>query len=308
MKHGKFLLAFAILASFSATGAEAQLLKKLLDRVKSSAQNEVERKIDRETRHVTRCVLGDEQCIQNAQRSGATVEVVPATQSTNAPSGRPSQAGGVEPLVHLALNNTLENEGSAGHTQLFAPYGATRPAFVAGKRSMALQFENGGAVTIPFEFDQQANPRATVTMWLRVDEKGKADRDLFSIGHGSGLRVQLTKAGSINVRSGSEVTHPRPVPLGEWVFVSAVVDTSMGFARIQQNDDAHLEPFRESRAIATVPAKVPGGPVTRHHIFIGAEDFNGAISATRPVILDDVRLYAAALSADQIETIRQSAR
>lgn len=41
-----------------------------------AVKSEVERKVDREVRKATRCVLGDDRCVQEAQRRGEQVEIV----------------------------------------------------------------------------------------------------------------------------------------------------------------------------------------------------------------------------------------
>ena len=302
------LFAYAVsLSALLPTAADAQLLDQMIYRTEQDAVSALENAVDHETHRAMRCAMSEETCIRAAPLS--EVEEPVPEGATNAPTPAsllPGTSGAVmRPLVSLPLNGSLDNVGNASRPQLFAPYGSTRPDFVPGHTGMALSFRDGGAVTIPFEFNQRQYPQATVTMWVWIEKASHTDRDLFSVGFGSGLRVRLTSDGAISVRSGGKATHPHSIPTGQWVFVSVVVDNDMGFARIQQDDDAHLEMFGENRSIATIPARVPGSQVTQHHIFVGAEDFDGAIAATRPIMLDDVRLYAGALSTEQIMAVRR---
>lgn len=75
MRFSRLLAASLILGGLS-TGAHAQFLDRLLNRAERAAKGEIEAKVDRETRKVTRCALGDATCIRAARDRGEEVEVV----------------------------------------------------------------------------------------------------------------------------------------------------------------------------------------------------------------------------------------
>lgn len=168
MHHKKLYAILAFSACAMASGAQAQFLDGLLKRAERAVKSEVETKLDRETRRVTRCVMGDERCIQAAERKGDTVEFLPTNQGGPSAPGQSAENAEL-PLIHLPLNGSVENLGTAGAASLYVPSGANQPFYIQGEEGQALSFGLGGAVTIPYEFDQQANPRATVTMLVLPD-------------------------------------------------------------------------------------------------------------------------------------------
>ncbi|MXO67556.1 hypothetical protein GRI72_01760 [Altererythrobacter marinus] len=59
-----------------ATPAQAQFFDRLLDRAERAVKGEIEGKVDREARKVTRCALGDATCIKAARSRGEEPEIV----------------------------------------------------------------------------------------------------------------------------------------------------------------------------------------------------------------------------------------
>lgn len=84
MRVSRLLAASLFLGGLS-TGAHAQFLDRLLNRAERAAKGEIEAKVDRETRKVTRCALGDATCIRAARDRGEEVEVV-GNQPKTAPN------------------------------------------------------------------------------------------------------------------------------------------------------------------------------------------------------------------------------
>lgn len=81
------------LAVISSSVAAQNFGDRLKRTVQRAAQGEVERKVDQETRQITRCALGDERCIRDAERRGERVETV-----GGAPAGT-ADPGGDHPLI-----------------------------------------------------------------------------------------------------------------------------------------------------------------------------------------------------------------
>lgn len=103
----------------------AQDLRDSLKRTATrAAQGEVERKVDQETRRVTRCVLGDARCRRDAERRGETVEVVAAEgrRAATAPAAdRAAGGGGDHPLVSRYPGSILherKDEADAGYIRI----------------------------------------------------------------------------------------------------------------------------------------------------------------------------------------------
>ena len=71
--HLLILLSFGL--AVAAEEATAQDFGRILGRtVERAVKGEVQSKVDRETRRVVRCALGDERCVQDAARRGDDVE------------------------------------------------------------------------------------------------------------------------------------------------------------------------------------------------------------------------------------------
>ena len=64
------------LASVSAAPVAAQDLGRILgNTVERAVESEVRNRVDRETRRITRCVMGDDRCIREARARGDDVEI-----------------------------------------------------------------------------------------------------------------------------------------------------------------------------------------------------------------------------------------
>jgi hypothetical protein len=206
----------------------------------------------------------------------------------------------------LKLDGSADNSGSSGAGELIVPTGADRPQYVDGHLGQGLYFGKGGTIAIPYHFDQAEHPQATITMWIKLNEDSSYERELFSLGPGNGLQATVTNKRTISIRSNRQGVHDVPFPLGEWVFVAGVVDNTDGTIRIQKNDDLFEAGSLEIKPPYSLDVTAPGSDERANYIFIGADDFNSAAKEMRHIALDDVRLYASALSQGEIDTIRNS--
>ncbi|HEX5694254.1 MAG TPA: OmpA family protein [Arenimonas sp.] len=95
------VLLFALLGGLAVTAPlHAQSLAERLGRtIERAAESEVHRQVDRRTREVTRCALGDERCIRDAERRGDEVEVVGSDARRNRGRTASADPGGDHPLI-----------------------------------------------------------------------------------------------------------------------------------------------------------------------------------------------------------------
>ncbi len=210
------------------------------------------------------------------------------------------------PLVHLPFDGNVENLGTASAGALVVPAGADQPQFISGAIGQGISFGKGGAVAIPFHFDQQKYPQATVTMWIKVDKDEPYERELLSLGPGNALLLNITGQETIRVRSGVAASSDSVLPLGEWAFVAGVVDNAAGAVRIYHGEDVFEKTGLKIGSPGALTVAPPGSSEKKNYIFIGADDFNSAGKEIRRVALDDVRLYGEALTASQIDAVRRA--
>lgn len=93
----------AVALLLSATVSAQSLADRLKRAAQRAATSEVERKVDQETRRATRCALGDERCVREAERRGDEVEIV----GSGAGGGASADPGGDHPLITPYAGSTL---------------------------------------------------------------------------------------------------------------------------------------------------------------------------------------------------------
>lgn len=86
-------LALFTVAAVSAPAMAQSLAERLGRTIERAAESEVHRQVDRKTREVTRCALGDERCVRDAERRGDEVEIVRDGRRASA------DPGGDHPLI-----------------------------------------------------------------------------------------------------------------------------------------------------------------------------------------------------------------
>lgn len=127
----------ACLFLLAAGPVQAQSFADRLGNIAERAiQSEIERKVDREVRKVTRCVLGDERCVRDAERRGEQVEIVqvgqPQAVGTTGNSALSNvDPGGDHPLVQPYLGSTNRKRDFSAfdeETRIIGTQGARRDA------------------------------------------------------------------------------------------------------------------------------------------------------------------------------------
>ncbi|PQA89607.1 LamG domain-containing protein [Hyphococcus luteus] len=182
---------------------------------------------------------------------------------------------------------------------------------VPGKVGKALSFDREAVLALPFNLDHQDYPQVTVTAWVKQEDGASGSRTVFHSGSTAGLSLAVN-GGTLAMRTGGPgVSYSGDkVPNGEWVFVAAVLDTGAGIARLHQNDGPPT--IKDGLNINTKePRKFldPDDPEAGKtpYVFVGGNDFKTYYGTTRDLAIDDVRVYASALSPDLIDGLRQGA-
>lgn len=237
---------------------------------------------------------------------GGPLDAAPLPDGRSVPTAAPAQ----QLLLHLPLDGSLAHSGRTGAPRFVTRDGAPPPTYVPGHAGQALSFSGPAAIAAPFALDHAEFPRVTVTAWVREEAGASGSRDIVSSTSTAGARVGI-HGGRLAARLGGRgisYGHAR-FPVGEWVFVAAVFDTAAGSAQLYQNDG---EPFVvEGIDVSTSPPPLvsdPGDPASEPQawIVIGASNFETFGTSSRPLVIDDVRIYGGALAGDQIAGLRDA--
>lgn len=217
-------------------------------------------------------------------------------------------AAAQELLLHFPLDGSPAVQGgAAGDSRLYVLDAGPAPATVPGKFGNALYFSGNAAIAMPFALDHAVYPQVTVTAWVKVDAQSTGERTVFSAGNGNvpKLSVYGDRANFVSAR-GSQM-FDAAMPRDEWVFVAGVIDVA-GARIATHQGDAHR--VKEGVNVGNLygpsgyrnpeDPSVPFGP----YVFIGSHGF-GQWRANKMAI-DDVRVYATALTPEQVAAIRDA--
>ena len=213
------------------------------------------------------------------------------------------------PLVHLPFDGSVQNIGSVGEAKLYLDEGLAAPTYVEGKLGRAMHFSEGGVVAIPFNFDHAEYPQATVTAWIKDESNEGSRRNILSTGSGAGINFFAMGSNRMNLRLGRKTRyHSEQYKDEEWVFVAGIVDTQSGSLKIWQNADLFEVDGIETTTLPPASYVAPGDDKSKKqpYIFVGKHSFSDRGATRFPLTIDDVRLYAEALTPSQIEEIRNS--
>jgi hypothetical protein len=235
---------------------------------------------------------------QTWRRAGAIVAVLTIGCGT---------ALGQELLLHLPLDGSLVNLGSIGaEPRMYVDEGEAQPELVPGHSGQAIEFDSKATIAVPFDLDHSDYPVVTITAWVKQALATSDTRAILSSGSDAGASLGV-HGGRLAAKVGrTGVSFDQDLPSGEWVFVAAVIDVAGGQVRLHQNDavmireglDARAKPPREFRnPLDADAAKQP-------YLFVGAAQFRNWQQTARRLAIDEVRLYAGALTVEQIDAIR----
>lgn len=96
----------ALMAAFALPAQAQNFGDRLRRTVERAAESEVQRRVDQETRRVTRCAMGDQRCIDQARRDGNDVEIIDGRGASAAGVG---DSGGDHPLITPYAGSVLRN-------------------------------------------------------------------------------------------------------------------------------------------------------------------------------------------------------
>jgi CubicO group peptidase (beta-lactamase class C family) len=211
-----------------------------------------------------------------------------------------------ELLFHFPLDGSAAVQGStAGDARLYVLDDGPPPATVPGKFGNALYFSGNAAIAMPFELDPVAYPLVTVTAWVKVDSESTGERVVFSAGNGNVPRLSVYGDRAYFVAARGALMYESGMPRDEWVFVAGVID--VGSARMATHQgEGHLvsEGINVSNLYGPSGYRNPDDPSVPFgpYVFVGSHGF-GQWRANRMAI-DEVRVYAGALSAVQVAALR----
>lgn len=204
----------------------------------------------------------------------------------------------------LLLHFPMESAGD-GAAKLYTADGGTAVS-VPGKIGKAVQFDGKALLAQPFNLDHAQYPQVTVTAWVKQPEGARGTRHIVSAGADAGYRLIFN--GSLAVRAGRRgvsFSGPRPQS-DEWVFVAGVVDMAEGWARTHINEGVSTMTGLDTETTSPRTYSDPENPEAdkKAYIFIGGKSHDVFGATRRPLAIDDVRIYAGALSEEEIAAIR----
>lgn len=212
-------------------------------------------------------------------------------------------------LLHFPLDGSPQAFGQgAGDSKVYVAAGGAAPVTVPGRHGQALRFDGTASIAMPFSLDAQAYPAVTVTAWVKAHPDSTGERTVFSAGNGNVPRLSVYGDRARFVAARSSLGFSSGMTRDEWVFVAGVVDVASARLAVHQGDG------RQDRAAINTENLYPPSnyrnpddpslPATRY-VFVGSHDFKQW--PARQMAIDDVRVYAGALTAEQLNGIRDGA-
>jgi len=196
-------------------------------------------------------------------------------------------------LAHFTFDDTLADASGNGFDGE-AITGDDRPGspvFVDGKYGQALWFEGAQAVLVPLDLHRDEYPTVTITGWvhLRNDDAGGV---LVGTGSGDGPKIQITGDDIFAEHAGGRNQANNALRPGRWFFFAGTWDYDAGTVRLNWRARSQQESFDPTDLDAPAP-----------DLFIGALNERLGVAA-RELRLDDIRIYARALTAEELVGLR----
>lgn len=219
----------------------------------------------------------------------------------------PRAASSQELLLHFPLDGTPAVAGSAaGDSRLYLFDGGPAPTTVPGRIGNALHFSGKAAIAMPFKLDPVTYPQVTITAWVRLDASPYGGT-IFSAGNGNVPKLMVNvNRNNITAARGSLIAKSG-MPRDEWVFVAGVVDVRAARLENVQGEAAiTAEGVNVGNLYPPSSYRNPDDPSlpAMPYVFVGSHGF-GQWRASGMAI-DDVRVYASALTPGQVAAIREA--
>jgi len=220
----------------------------------------------------------------------------------------PRSALAQELLFHLPLDGSLQNVGAAGgEAALHVKAGDAPPTSVAGKFGEALHFTGGAALALPYSLSPEDHPQVTITAWVKLDPGYKGEHAVVSSGNGNGPKLTLFSGKALLTAGRSTATFAQAMPKDKWVFIAGVADISNAQARVYQGGGELIkENIKTGDLYPPTAYKDPDDPdaAKTPYLFVGSHGFNQWTA--KDMSIDDVRVYAGALTKDQLDELRNA--
>lgn len=234
---------------------------------------------------------------------------------------RGAAAGSDDPVVlaYLPFDAGLPVESARGlETEVFA-FGAGGVRSVEGRYGSAALFEGGSGILFPLDLDFATHRTISVSLWVRVTREGAGERGfLFSTGkaadHTPGLSLLGSKvvADAVGQRL---IGYGRELDVGEWVHVAGVWDSDARSVQLFTGESEHTRTGLDAMDPTVIADRGRSHSVLDHPVderrdparwvTLGALSLNG-FRPIEDVALDEVRIYAGALTAADIAAIRDA--
>jgi hypothetical protein len=220
---------------------------------------------------------------------------------------------GASLVGHWTLDNTAKDAIGAYNGQLIGigTDTAALPIAVPGRFGQAMAFNGGTGVEIPIDLDYRTHSALTITMWVRLGDKprGAGSQHLLSTGAGHGPQILLAR-NQVRASAGGRILGPDHALLpGEWNFVAVTWDHASGSMSMTINNTEAFYPIGYEARRPQQTYLSPRDPdfekygrdgAQKRYLWIGAKDGFGKRSSLTDVAIDDVRVYAGIVGADQL--------
>lgn len=158
----------ALFAAFALPAYAQNFGDRLRRTVERAAESEVQRRVDQETRRVTRCAMGDQRCIDQARRDGHDVEIVDS-RGNPAPVGR--EAAGDHPLITPYAGSVLRERSAEDFNEYARIIGHDVPG-----RSVVTERLEGRLTRIRYD-----NPEGRSTLEITRNYRGALEAQGFRV-------------------------------------------------------------------------------------------------------------------------------
>lgn len=201
---------------------------------------------------------------------------------------------------------------------------ATEGLRTSGRYGGGIRFRSGsGQVLIPLNLDFRSYPQVTISLWLRVSpDHAESWPGGYLISTGAardGTPALSLYNDEIAADAGYQklVNHAGSLPVDEWIHVAGVWDYEARTVRLYTG-----EHHAEWEGVGMDPAELAANGRTQSmldhpldpeneefppqpYVVLGAQRMGGG-RAVEGVSVDDVRIYAGAMTPEEIATIRES--